>query len=149
MEINTSIIVSCMPTVPALIRDIRTQISRVRRNKPSLHKPSEKPSKAYSQKSLKSSPPLPVPYTTHSSSSRASKSSKPSTTSKSLAIPPPLPHPVHRPIRHQPPKKRSTGKEVRFVDPFLKDRIKASQPPHQPVELEANEVLFSPRMTEE
>ncbi|KAL9024450.1 MAG: hypothetical protein Q9180_007897, partial [Flavoplaca navasiana] len=31
MEINTGIIVSCMPTVPALVQDIRSQITKARK----------------------------------------------------------------------------------------------------------------------
>ncbi len=34
MEINTGIIVSCMPTLPALIHDIRAQVSPTPRGKP-------------------------------------------------------------------------------------------------------------------
>lgn len=34
MEINTGIIVSCMPTVPALVQDIRSQVTKARKASP-------------------------------------------------------------------------------------------------------------------
>ncbi|KAL8749317.1 MAG: hypothetical protein Q9184_006858 [Pyrenodesmia sp. 2 TL-2023] len=43
MEINTGIIVSCMPTMPALIQDIRSQVSDARQSIPKPHHPPYQP----------------------------------------------------------------------------------------------------------
>lgn len=79
MEINTGIIVSCMPTMPALIQDIRSQVSGARQSlpKPQL-KPHPQTYQPQPQSRSQASQPTTITTTTNhhkaSSTSRSGKS---------------------------------------------------------------------------
>ncbi|KAL8929892.1 MAG: hypothetical protein Q9208_001036 [Pyrenodesmia sp. 3 TL-2023] len=77
MEINTGIIVSCMPTMPALIRDIRSQVSGARGQPP---EPQPEPSISHPQPQSRSRTSQPTTMTTttnhHHTASSTSKSGK-------------------------------------------------------------------------